>query len=284
VERLPDDVARAYLDLLGVRARPGEVDAHMLAALQRAHVERVPYETLDIVRGAPPGIEPLDCARRVVARRGGYCYHLNGAFASLLEWLGVDVTRHLAGVQGRDVEQPPGANGNHLGLTAVTPDGREWLVDVGLGSGPLRPLPLVAGVHVEDGYRYELRPSPLSPGGWRFEHDPRGTFICFDMASEPATTADFVEMHAELSTGRFARVVTAQRRVGGQLHVLRGCVYAEIGSDAGSSRDIVDPDAWWAMVVDHFGLGYHDLDADERDALWQRVLAAHVEWDAAGRG
>ena len=44
-----------------------------------AHLERVPYETLDIVLGKPPGIDPLASARRILGGRGGYCYHLNGA-------------------------------------------------------------------------------------------------------------------------------------------------------------------------------------------------------------
>jgi arylamine N-acetyltransferase len=283
VERLPDDLAHDYLARLGVDARPCEVDATTLRALQEAHVEHVVYETLDIVRGAPPGIEPLACVRRVVGGRGGYCYHLNGAFATLLEWLEVDVTRHRAGVQGRDVAIPPGANGNHLGLTVRTPDGDEWLVDVGLGSGPGWPLPLAPGVHEQDGYRYELRPSELAKNGWRFEHDPRGGFICFDMAPEAATTDDFVAMHAELSTGRFAHTVTAQRRVDGQLQILRGCVYQEVDPGGTTARDVTTAREWWELVLDHFGLAYGHLDTSEREALWTRVLERHAAWEAEGR-
>jgi len=106
VERLPDHVARAYLDLLGIDALPGAVDADALRALQSAHVARVPYETVDIVRGRPPGIAPLASVKRVLAGRGGYCYHLNGAFSALLAWLDVDVTLHISGVQGRGQEAP----------------------------------------------------------------------------------------------------------------------------------------------------------------------------------
>jgi len=69
---LDDVLASAYLERLGVGARPGAVDARTLAELQRAHVAAIPYENLDIVRGAPPGIEPVDCVRRIVRRRGGY--------------------------------------------------------------------------------------------------------------------------------------------------------------------------------------------------------------------
>ena len=282
VALLPDHLAHAYLELLGLDLRPGEVDSVSLAVLQRTHLERVPYETLDIVRGAPPGIDPHACARRVVGGRGGYCYHLNGAFASLLEWLRVDVTRHLAGVQGSDVPEPPGANGNHLGLTVRMPDGESWLVDAGLGTGPAVPIPLTEGVHEQDGFRYELRPSPVAPGGWRFEHDPRGGWLRFDMASGPATTEDFLAMHAELSTGRFARVVTAQRHAGRRLEILRGCVYTEVDG-AVRAQDVTDPDDWWGLVLGHFGLAYGDLTTHEREALWRRVHDTHLAWDTAGR-
>ena len=284
MERLPDDIARAYLDLLGVDARRGAIDAAMLHRLQRAHVERVPYETVDIVRGAPPGIDPLECARRVVAGRGGYCYHLNGAFSALLTWLDVDVTRHVAGVQGHSVPEPPGANGNHLGLTARTPDGRRWLVDVGLGDGPPEPLPLAAGIHEQDGYSYFLGPSSTVPGGWRFEHDPRGAFIGFDMAPAPALTSDFEAMHAKLSTeSGFARIVTVQRRVGLRLELLRGCVYTEVDAEGTRALDVTEAAGWWELVVGRFGLAYDDLGEAERTTLWQRVRDGHEAWEAAGR-
>jgi len=280
---LDDATGYAYLELLGVDVRRGGVDAAALAALQRAHVERVPYETVDIVRGRPPGIEPISCVRRVLAGRGGYCYHLNGAFATLLEWLGVDVTRHLAGVQGSDIAEPPGANGNHLGLTVRTPSGEEWLVDAGLGTGPARPLRLEAGVHEEDGFRYELRPSPLAPGGWRFEHDPLGGWIRFDVAAAPASTADFLEMHSLLSTTRFASVVTAQRRRGPRLEILRGCVYIEIEHERVTAIDLEDAEDWWELLIGRFGLAYADLDAAERASLWQHVRSTHDAWTANGR-
>lgn len=280
MERLPDDLAHAYLDLLELDVEPGSVDAGTLKALQVAHVARVPYETLDIVRGRPPGIEPIDSVRRVLRRRGGYCYHLNGAFSSLLAWLGVDVTRHVAGVQGRGREAP-GPNANHLGLTARTPDGREWLVDAGLGDGPAEPLPLIAGEHPQDGYRYRLGVSTAGTGAWRFDHDPRGGFVGFDVAAGPATIDDFRAMHAALSTeSGFTRTVTAQRRVGSRVEVLRGCAFTETTPEGASVVEIVEHLDWWDVLTEHFGLAYADVPHDERHALWERTLADHRAWRA----
>ncbi len=117
--RLPDDLARAYLDRLGVDVVPGDVQARDLARLQLAHVERLPYETVEIVLGRPPGIDPVASARRVVGGRGGYCFHMNGAFSALLAWLGVDVTRHVAGVQRRGDDAP---GPEDIGLVEARPE------------------------------------------------------------------------------------------------------------------------------------------------------------------
>ena len=94
---------------------------------------------------------------------------------------------------------PPGPNGNHLGLTVQTDGGARWLVDVGLGDGPAQPLPLVAGVHEQDGYRYELvrrpRPSRVAVRARR----PRWLRRLRSRAGR-ASIPDFEAMHATLST------------------------------------------------------------------------------------
>jgi N-hydroxyarylamine O-acetyltransferase len=73
-----------YLDRLGI-ADPGEPSVAGLRALHAAHVERVTYEAIEIQLGRPTTVDPYESAERIVARHpGGYCYHLNGAFSSLL--------------------------------------------------------------------------------------------------------------------------------------------------------------------------------------------------------
>ena len=78
---------------------------------------------------------------------GGYCYHLNGAFSVLLEWLGFDVHRHFGGVRPKPstaMPDPPIGWSNHLAMT-VELDGRTWMVDAGLGDAIHEPIPLVEG-------------------------------------------------------------------------------------------------------------------------------------------
>jgi arylamine N-acetyltransferase len=283
---LPDAVADAYLARLGVDARRGEVDIGTLTALAEAHVERIVWENVDIYRGRPPAIEPFASVERLLAGRGGYCYHLNGAFAVLLEWLEVDVTRHLSGVHGRGVDVAPGPNGNHLGLTTRLADGSEWLVDVGLGEGPAGPLPLAHGVYDQHGFTYTVSPSTFDTDGWRLEHDVRGSFLGVDFSRAVATTSDFLAMHETLSTSpssRFVKVVSISRRATGGIDGLRGCVFSRITPSGVERRDVGSADEWWGLVVDHFELEYRDISADERLRLWTRLHKTHDAWDAAGR-
>jgi arylamine N-acetyltransferase len=241
----------------------------------------VPWETLDIVRGKPPDIDPLASAERILGGRGGYCYHLNGAFSALLAWLAVDVTRHLAGVHGGRVQEPPGPDGNHLALTVRIPDAGVWLVDVGLGDGPAEPLALVEGEYDQRGFRYRLGPSPFGERVWRFAHEPSGAFAGIDVSMAAASMGDFATMHAFLSTRTsFATTVAVQRRAAERLEILRGCVYTERFVDRADSREVTTEADWWELVIDHFRLSYGDLSADERSTLWRRVRQEHEAWQA----
>ncbi|MBT2446654.1 arylamine N-acetyltransferase [Streptomyces sp. ISL-43] len=170
-------------------------------SLQRAHLERVPYENIDIQLGRPPGIDPELSARRFGAGRGGYCFHLNGALAALLEHLGYDVTRHAGGVNADPEDR--GLSGGHLTLT-VRVDGAEYYVDAGLGDGPYEPLPLRVGTYEQGAFRYGIeRLAPLDGEGpgWTLR-TPDGHMARMNFRSAPAVTADFEVMHAWLSTAR----------------------------------------------------------------------------------
>src|SRR6185437_6975860 len=129
-------VRDAYLARLGVEAEPPSVEA--LFRIHRAHVERVAYETLWIHLGQQWKVDVDDSVARIaMQRRGGYCFHLNGALSELLRTLGYNVVRHVGGVHG-----PAGAMetemANHLVLTVHdlpnegNPSG-VWYVDAGLG-------------------------------------------------------------------------------------------------------------------------------------------------------
>jgi N-hydroxyarylamine O-acetyltransferase len=279
---------QGYLGRLGV-AMPVRPDLDALRTLHAAHAERVAYEAIDIQLGRPTSIAPHDSVDRVLRGRGGYCYHLNGAFSTLLSAVGFDVVWHRAGVQGRAVPTAPGSvSANHLALTVhglpneENPAG-DWLVDVGLGDALHAPLPLQAGVYEQKPFRFELRPSETDPGGWHFEHDPSGSFIGMDFAPQRATVADFLERHEYLSTSPesgFVRVCAVQRRDALGVDVLTGCVLSRKGEPVTEDRVLDTAADWFAALADVFGLPLADVDPAQRDALWSRIYATHEAWAA----
>ncbi len=111
--------------------------AQTLRDLQTAHLLAVPFENLSIHSGEPILLEDSALFDKIVERRrGGFCYELNGLFASLLRALGFDVIMLSAEVA--DATGGYGPSFDHMAL-AVTLEER-WLVDVGFGDSFLEPL------------------------------------------------------------------------------------------------------------------------------------------------
>ncbi|GAA3653611.1 arylamine N-acetyltransferase [Nonomuraea antimicrobica] len=259
------------------------VSADGLRTLHRAHVEKVSYEALEIWLGRSTTVDPRESAERIIRGRGGYCYHLNGAFSALAGALGYDVVRHVGGVQKRG--GAPEVDASHLvltvrGLPSGDNPGGEWLVDVGLGDALHEPLPLVAGTYRQGPFQYVLRASEVAPGGWRFDHDPNGSFDGMDFATEPAEMSAFTGMHRHLTTSPesgFVRVAAVQRRDAYGVDSLRGLHLTRLGAGAHSvtldtSRD------YYAALADVFLLPLDDVSAEEKDELWRKVNKAHENW------
>ncbi|MET8849369.1 arylamine N-acetyltransferase [Amycolatopsis sp. NPDC004625] len=271
-----------YLQRLGLGAEPPSLPA--LRRLHAAHVERVPYEPLEIQLGRPTPLEPSASVARILRGRGGYCYHLNGAFSALLHALGYQVARHLGGVQGSAADEP-NVDRNHLALTVTgLPEdpAASWLVDAGLGDGIHEPLPLREGTYVQGPHTYRLRPSEVAPGGWRFDHDPTGSFAGFDFAPGLAEMADFAEKHEWLSTSPesgFVRVCVLQRRDATGVDTLRALTL----NRHGVKELIGSPEEWWTAAADVFGIPAAQFTDEERARLWRQCVAQH-EAHVGGKG
>jgi len=76
--------------------------------------------------------------------------------------------------------------------------------------------------------------------------------------------------------------VVARRDATG-VDLLRGCVLARVESGGTEARDLTSYDEWRAALTDAVGLPVDDVPTDDLRDLWDRNLAAHREWDAAGR-
>ncbi|MGZ9932500.1 arylamine N-acetyltransferase family protein [Streptomyces sp. NC-S4] len=272
----------AYLERIGI-TEPGSPSVDGLFALTRAHLERVPFENTEIQLGRPPGIDPELSMNRVAAGRGGYCFHLNGAFAALLEHLGYDVTRHVGGMTA-DRESGE-VSGDHLTLT-VRIDGEAYFVDVGLGDGPPEPLPLREGSY-ELGFRYGLRPLGSADGpdaGWTFLNES-SPFPAMNFRSAPATMADFEAEHLRLSTAEdspFLGSFFMLRRNGEVMNRLHGRVLLTLDPQGGrGKRELAGPEELFETMSTVFGRELDDLTAADRAALWARIERAHEAWLAS---
>jgi N-hydroxyarylamine O-acetyltransferase len=150
--------ADACLRRIGA-ARPERPDRAALRDLHLRHLRSVPFENLSIHLGEPIMLEEKALFDKIVsARRGGFCYELNGIFAALLKALGFHVTLLAARVADGGAFGPPY---DHLALRVDC--GEPWLADVGFGSHSHYPL------------RLDLRGDQADPGGvFRLAETPEG--------------------------------------------------------------------------------------------------------------
>ncbi len=123
-----------------------------------AHLQSVPFENLSIHSSEPIVLEDQALFEKIVSRRrGGFCYELNGLFASLLRALGFDVVKLSARVANANGEFGP--DFDHMTLMVTAPDAPQirWLADVGFGDCFNEPLLLDSrGVQQQGARAYRL--------------------------------------------------------------------------------------------------------------------------------
>ncbi len=125
-----------YLERLGIEAPPRPT-LDGLRKLHRAHVHQIPFENLSIHLGEEIVLGPDELLAKIVDRhRGGFCYELNGAFASLLRALGYNVTLLAARVFNGEQLGPPF---DHMTLRVDLDE--PWLADAGFGGQLPIPTP-----------------------------------------------------------------------------------------------------------------------------------------------
>jgi N-hydroxyarylamine O-acetyltransferase len=274
-----------YLARLGVEREVPSAGA--LRRLHNAHVERVPYETVWIHMGERYGCAADESLARIArTSRGGYCFHLNGAFSELLAGLGYDVIRHVGGVHGPEGPSES-AMTNHLVLTVHglpsgdNPTG-DWYVDVGLGDALYDPLPLRSGVYEQPPFRLELTETPGDVGDWHLTHDPKGSFPGMSWRSAPTGLAAFAATNRELSSSPesgFVKILSVQRRRPRGVDILRGLLLARVGEDA-QERTLESRAELTEALAGVFGFDLDEFTSDGLDALWERVHSAHLTWEA----
>ncbi|MEU3661663.1 arylamine N-acetyltransferase [Streptomyces sp. NPDC032940] len=160
----------AYLRRIGA-GRPARPTADALRDLHLRHLRTVPFENLSVHLGEEIVLEEERLLDKVVgARRGGFCYELNGLFGALLRALGYEVTLLAARVYGDG-----GALGipyDHLALLVRTEDAEGLLADVGFGAHSHGPLDFgERGEQKDPGGTFRVAEAGADAAGARGGHD-----------------------------------------------------------------------------------------------------------------
>ncbi|MEP0985844.1 arylamine N-acetyltransferase [Ekhidna sp.] len=136
-----------------------------LKKLQKAHLQKIPFENLDIHYNTKIILDYQKVFYKVVIKkRGGFCYELNGLFYHLLYHLGFECFLISCKVWNKEKGEF-GKPFDHMAIVVVI-DEEKWLVDVGFGEGLISPLKIVVGISQMDYTKY-----------WKIETDPDENLI-----------------------------------------------------------------------------------------------------------
>ncbi len=141
--------------------------------------------------------------------------------------LGYEVRKH----EGRcwiGESDPCDAPINHLTLTVRCDDDSWWLAEVGMSDAVCEPLRLESGEHRQGPFMYCLETITGAAGpGWRFRHDPNGSFGGMDFFLLPARREVIEAAHdvyLRRLSRRFTRLFSVGRRDLSGAEILRGRV------------------------------------------------------------
>lgn len=174
-------------------------DLATLRTLQRAHLDAISFENLDVIAGYGISTDLMRVQDKLVTqRRGGYCHEHNPLFAAVLERLGFVVEGRSARILMGINEQEMTAIGHTL--LNVNLNGSNWLVDVGVGNvGPREPIELNDGNQVQhDAWHYRL---DRVVHHWVLRYwRPDGWFNVYQYSDEPYYRDDIAHHNYYVST------------------------------------------------------------------------------------
>ncbi|WP_052339337.1 arylamine N-acetyltransferase family protein [Gorillibacterium massiliense] len=278
--RLTREEVKTYLKRIGISdIQPPTLP--YLVELQRAHVQKISWQTVNIFGGKPASIDIRESVGLILNHRSGYCFHLNGAFSTLLRSLGYQVSWHAAGVQSIDEN----FDVNHLGLIVHVPNdetGDKWIADVGMGVMPYGPILLKAGDYEQGPFSYSVKESSVVPNGWRFEHDPAYSSIGVELSLDVVTDLGiFMPAHEKLSRSAespWKNLFVAQQIYAGGFNELKNCVWKKTNREGIEKTEIASKSLWLDVLAEIFHEPLINYSREERNELWKRVLEQHEGW------
>jgi len=188
-------------------------------------------------------------------------------FRWALETIGFKVMP-LSGAVMRDRRGSP-ANGNHLVLSIELDE--PYLADVGLGDGPIEPLPIREGTYVQE-WR-SLRLERLPEGWWRFHNSKNAFAPTFDFQLQPADWGVLRQQCDRLQTSaesRFVQNAVCIRHLPNSTVALIGRVLKTVEEHGATTRLLHSSQEYSATLAAVFGLRIQ-----EATGLWQRICDRH---------
>lgn len=238
----------AYLARIGVE-RPARPDDDALRELHLRHLLTVPFENLSIHLGEDVVLDKDALVAKVVdRRRGGFCYELNGVFATLLTALGFEAEPLAARVVD---DGGLGIPYDHMALR-VGP----WLADVGFGSHTHYPL------------RLDERGDQDDPGGvFRVEEAADGDLVvvkdgkpAYRLETRARTLSDFEVgcwWHCTSPKSHFTRSLVCSMLTGFGRITLSGRTLIRTADGGRSERRLTDDEqvldayrTWFGIELD----------------------------------
>ncbi|MEV5815654.1 arylamine N-acetyltransferase family protein [Streptomyces mutabilis] len=264
----------AYLRRLGAEY-PAWPTLDALRELHLRHLRTVPFENLSVHLGEEIVLQEERLLDKVVgARRGGFCYELNGLFAALLTALGYEVTLLAARVYGEG-----GALGipyDHLALLVRTVDGGDWLADVGFGAHSHGPLEFGERGEQEDpGGTFRIVEAGPDEAGVRGGHDTarasdldvlRDGQAVYRVELRPRVLGDFVSgawWHSTSPRSHFLRSPVCSRLTedGGRITLSGRRLTTTTPEGGREERELVTDEEVLAAYRDRFGVHLDEVPA-----------------------
>jgi len=242
----------AYLERISYSG-PREPTIETLRGLHRAHLLAVPFENLDIHIGREIVLDPERLVNKIVhERRGGFCYELNGAFATLLRALGFEVSLLSAEVATPGVGFTPPFD--HL-LLRVDLD-EPWIADVGFGDCFVEPIRADGSIQRDGDHAFQVQRDDNhhilrrrdDTGDWKDEYRFTMTPFALDDFSERC------QYHQTSPESHFRRNTVCSRLTpDGRISLTPDRLIRTSGSDR-TETPIADQDAYHAALAQHFGI------------------------------
>ncbi|EGZ4333988.1 N-hydroxyarylamine O-acetyltransferase [Salmonella enterica subsp. enterica serovar Texas] len=257
-----------------------------LRTLHLAHNCAIPFENLDVLLPREIQLDETALEEKLLhARRGGYCFELNGLFERALRDIGFNV-RSLLGrvILSHPASLPPRTHR----LLLVDVEDEQWIADVGFGGQTLTaPLRLQAETVQQTPHGdYRL----MQKGNtWILQfrhHEHWQPMYCFDLGTQQQSDhvmGNFWSAHWPQSHFRHHLLMCRHLPDGGKLTLTNFHFTRYHQGHAVEQVNVPDVLSLYQLLQQQFGLGVNDIKHGFTEAELAAVMAAFDTHPEAGK-